>query len=101
MSYKDVLYRVDERIAAITLNRPERMNALSRNLEHELQRAFDEADADRNGKVIILTGSGRAFCSGRDQGAPAPGATRNSDPKGKSHAEYLEYWQRSDSRKVG
>ncbi len=101
MSYKDLIYSVDERIATITLNRPERMNALSRNLEHELHRAFDEADADRNVKVIILTGSGRAFCSGRDQGAPAPGATRNSDPKGKSHAEYLEYWQGSDSRKVG
>jgi enoyl-CoA hydratase/carnithine racemase len=101
MSYKDLIYSVEEKIATITLNRPERMNALSRNLEGELHRAFDEADADRAVKVIILTGAGRAFCSGRDQGAVAAGGTRNSDPKGKSHAEFIEHWQRSDSRKVG
>jgi enoyl-CoA hydratase/carnithine racemase len=99
MSYKDLIYAVDEQIATISLNRPERMNALSRNLESELHRAFDEADADRAVKVIILTGNGRAFCSGRDQGT-TPGATRNSDPKGKSHAEFIEQWQRSDSRKI-
>ena len=99
MSYKDLIYDVDEKIATITLNRPERMNALSRNLEAELHRAFDEADADRAVKVIILTGNGRAFCSGRDQGT-TPGAARNSDPKGKSHAEFIEQWQRSDSRKI-
>ena len=57
MSYKDLIYSVEEKIATITLNRPERMNALSRNLEGELHRAFDEADADRAVKVIILTGS--------------------------------------------
>src|SRR3954471_6178045 len=100
MSYKDLIYSVEEKIATITLNRPERMNALSRNLEAELHHAFDEADADRKVKVIILTGAGRAFCSGRDQGAqPATGA-RNSDPKGKTYAEFLEHWHRSDGRKI-
>jgi enoyl-CoA hydratase/carnithine racemase len=99
MSYKDLIYEVDEQIATITLNRPERMNALSRNLEAELHRAFDEADPDRAVKVIILTGNGRAFCAGRDQGT-TPGSPRNSDPKGKSHAEFIEQWQRSDSRKI-
>src|SRR5882757_7762122 len=99
MSYKDLIYSVEEKIATITLNRPERMNALSRSLEGELHRAFDEADGDRAVKVIILTGNGPAFCAGRDQGATVNG-TRNSDPKGRSHAEYIEYWQRSDSRKI-
>ena len=47
------------------------MNALSRSLEGEMHRAFDEADADRAVKVIILTGAGRAFCAGRDQGRRA------------------------------
>jgi enoyl-CoA hydratase/carnithine racemase len=100
MSYKDLIYSVDEKIATITLNRPERMNSLTRNLEKELHGAFDEADADRGVKVIILTGNGRAFCAGRDQDASPATGVRNSDPKGKSHAEFIEYWQRSDSRKI-
>src|SRR5204863_494210 len=62
--------------------------------------AFDEADGDRGVKVIILTGNGRAFCAGRDQDASPATGVRNSDPKGKSHAEFIEYWQRSDSRKI-
>lgn len=101
MSYKDLIYGVEDKIATITLNRPDRMNALSRNLEAELHHAFDESDADATVKVIILTGNGRAFCAGRDQGAATADGTRTSDPKGKSIAEYIEYWQRSDSRKVG
>src|SRR6201991_4351696 len=101
MSYRELIYSVEEKIATITLNRPERMNALSRNLEAELHRAFDEADASSEVKVIILTGAGRAFCSGRDQGAAAQGGRRNADPPGKSFAEFIEHWQRSDQRKVG
>jgi enoyl-CoA hydratase len=100
MSYKDLIYGVDEQIATITLNRPDRMNALTRNLEDEVHRAFDAADADRAVKVIILTGNGRAFCAGRDQGPSTPSGTRNSDPKGKSHAQFIEYWQRNDSKRV-
>ena len=82
MSYKDLIYDVDEKIATITLNRPERMNALSRSLEGELHRAFDEADADRAVKVIILTGAGRAFCAGRDQGAAPGGGAAQFRPEG-------------------
>jgi enoyl-CoA hydratase len=100
MSYKDLIYGVDEQIATITLNRPDRMNALTRNLEDEVHRAFDEADVDRAVKVIILTGNGRAFCAGRDQGPSMPSGSRNSDPKGKSHAQFIEYWQRNDSKRV-
>jgi enoyl-CoA hydratase/carnithine racemase len=100
MSYKDLIYSVEDQIATITLNRPDRMNSLSRNLEGEMRRAFDEADADLSVKVIILTGSGRAFCAGRDQGVALPNGARSSDPKGRSHAEFIEYWQRRDAKKV-
>ena len=65
---QELLYSVEESIATITLNRPERMNALTPALEAELHRAFDQADADRAVRVIILTGAGRAFCAGYDQG---------------------------------
>ena len=96
MSYKDLIYSVGEKIATITLNRPDRMNALSRSLEKEIYSAFDEADADRGVRAIILTGNGAAFCAGADQGGAPGTGKRPSDPKGKTHAEYIEFWQRSD-----
>jgi enoyl-CoA hydratase len=101
MTYQDLLYDVEDQIATITLNRPERMNALSRNLESEIHRAFDEADADRDVRVIILTGNGAAFSAGYDQAATAASGVRPLDPHGKSHAEYLEHWQRHDGARVG
>jgi enoyl-CoA hydratase len=97
----DLLYSVEESIATITLNRPERMNALTHELEAELHRAFDKADSDRAVRVIILTGAGRAFCAGYDQAQTGKSGTRHSDPKGKSHAEFIEYWQRNDGGRVG
>ena len=97
----DILYGVDEGIATVTLNRPERMNALTHALETEMHRLFDRADEDRTVKVIILTGNGPAFCAGYDQGQTGKSGTRHSDPKGKSHAEFIEYWQRQDGARVG
>jgi enoyl-CoA hydratase/carnithine racemase len=99
MNFQDLIYTVDEGIATITLNRPERMNALSPGLEAELHRAFDEADADRAARVIILTGSGAAFCAGFDQSANKSGR-KNSDPSGKSIAEFIEYCQRRQGKRV-
>ena len=99
MDYRDLRYEVGEGIATITLNRPQQMNAISRNLESELHRAFDEADAERAVRVIILTGSGVAFCAGFDQGTNASGR-RNSDPTGKSIAEYIEYCHRRQTGRM-
>jgi enoyl-CoA hydratase/carnithine racemase len=64
----DVLsYEVRDRKAYITLNRPERMNALSRELMRRLAEAFREADADENVFVVVLSGAGgRAFSAGAD-----------------------------------
>ncbi len=96
---EEIIYSVEQSIATITLNRPERMNALTHELEAELHRIFDQADADRAVRVIILTGAGRAFCAGYDQGQPTSG-TRHSDPSGKSLADYIEFWQRTDAGRV-
>jgi enoyl-CoA hydratase/carnithine racemase len=101
MSYQDLLYSVDDKVATITLNRPERMNALSHSLEAEIHRAFDEADADRTVRAIILTGNGAAFSAGYDQAAASASGVRPLDPQGKSHAEYIEHWQRLDGARVG
>lgn len=103
MKYKDLIYSVKDRIATITLNRPDRMNSLSPNLEAELHRAFDEADADRGVKVIVLTGSGNAFCAGMDMGAgQAKSKTKrgHADPTGKTIAEFIEFWHRNDGGRV-
>jgi enoyl-CoA hydratase len=101
VSYQDLLYGVEDQVATVTLNRPEHMNALSRNLEAEIHRALDEADADRSVRAIILTGSGAAFSAGYDQAAASASGVRPLDPHGKSHAEYVEYWQRHDGARVG
>jgi enoyl-CoA hydratase/carnithine racemase len=97
---QELLYEVAEEIATITFNRPERMNALTHDLEAELHQRFDEADADASVRVIILTGAGRAFCSGYDQGAVGKSGTRHSDPTGKSHAEFIRFWERTDALRV-
>jgi enoyl-CoA hydratase len=58
------------------MNRPERLNALSTELESDMIEAFTSLGEDRNCRVVILTGAGRGFCSGADLkgGGPAPGA---------------------------
>jgi enoyl-CoA hydratase/carnithine racemase len=99
MTYQDLIYLVEDGIATITFNRPAQMNAISRNLEKELHRAFDEADEDNTVRVIILTGAGTAFCAGFDQGTNKSGR-RNSDPAGKSIAEFIEYCHRRQSGRI-
>jgi enoyl-CoA hydratase/carnithine racemase len=59
-------YRLDDHVAIITLNRPEIMNALNRQMYAELEQAFRDAHRDREVRCVVLTGSGRAFCSGDD-----------------------------------
>lgn len=62
-----VLYDVSERIATVTLNRPEALNSLDLESLAELNDAFHKANADENVRVVILTGAGeKAFCTGSD-----------------------------------
>jgi enoyl-CoA hydratase/carnithine racemase len=66
MSYEQILYDVKDRIATITLHRPEQLNAWTDVMSQEVWEATHAADADENVRVIVLTGSGRAFCAGGD-----------------------------------
>jgi enoyl-CoA hydratase/carnithine racemase len=66
MEYSDLLYASDGHIATITLNRPDRLNAISLPMLMSLSAALRQADADPEVRVIILTGAGRGFCSGLD-----------------------------------
>ncbi len=69
MEYTQINYEVDDSIATITLQRPERMNAFTDVMMRELIDAFDRVDADDDVRVVIVTGAGdRAFCAGADLG---------------------------------
>jgi enoyl-CoA hydratase/carnithine racemase len=61
-----VLYSVADGVATITLNRPDRLNALNSPMFHELMAAFDETDGNDAVRAVIVTGAGRAFCAGAD-----------------------------------
>ena len=69
MSYEEIRYAVEDRVATITLDRPERMNAFTAKMCLELVRALDAADADDGVRAVVVTGAGRAFCAGADLGS--------------------------------
>jgi len=83
MSHLELLYDVQDRVATITLNRPERMNAWTPTTELELRSAVSEAVADDGVRCIVLTGAGRGFCAGADMSrlnAAAQGASAAPPP---------------------
>ncbi|HKO59986.1 MAG TPA: enoyl-CoA hydratase/isomerase family protein, partial [Pyrinomonadaceae bacterium] len=59
----------DNGITTVTLNRPEKLNALAGHMRRDLAEALEHAGSDRNVRVVIITGAGRAFCAGGDVGA--------------------------------
>ncbi len=71
MGYESIRYEVKERIATLTLNRPDKLNAFTRPMADEIMTAFDAADQDDAVRAVIVTGAGRGFCAGADlsQGA--------------------------------
>ena len=72
----EVLYRVDGRVARITINRPERRNSLSWGVIESIRAHTAEAKANREVRVVVLTGSGdKAFCAGADLSGMAAGAS--------------------------
>jgi enoyl-CoA hydratase/carnithine racemase len=66
MDYTQIDYRVTDRVATITLDRPERLNAFTGRMLHELLDAFDRSDADDEVRAVVVTGRGRGFCAGAD-----------------------------------
>ncbi len=64
--YKEIIYEVDDPIATIKLNRPERLNAWTDRMAAEVKHAFAQAEEDKNVVAIVLTGEGRGFCAGAD-----------------------------------
>jgi enoyl-CoA hydratase/carnithine racemase len=68
MTYQDILYGVEDGVAVVTLNRPDRLNAWRAEMEREVRAAMKAAADDDTVRVIVLTGAGRGFCAGADMG---------------------------------
>jgi 2-(1,2-epoxy-1,2-dihydrophenyl)acetyl-CoA isomerase len=85
MQFDTLIFETRERIAHITLNRPDRLNALSDPMVEDLRRAAVAIESNRDVRAVLLTGAGRAFCAGADlsgdgavevsPGQPVPGST--------------------------
>src|SRR5919106_4571587 len=74
-------------IRQITLNRPERLNAMNHELVSAVHDALDEVDADTSCRAVVLTGAGRAFCAGLD--LKGPGSAPGTDGVGRAQAGML------------
>jgi enoyl-CoA hydratase/carnithine racemase len=66
MSFEQILFDISDRIATITLHRPDKLNAWTAQMDQEVRAAIATAEADPDVRVIILTGAGRGFCAGAD-----------------------------------
>jgi enoyl-CoA hydratase/carnithine racemase len=85
MPFETLRYEVAEGVATVTLNRPDRLNAVNTTVIRELVEAFDRADGDDGVRAVVVTGAGRAFCAGADLGggggtfAGGPGRAENAE----------------------
>ena len=93
------MYAVDDGVATITLNRPDRLNAFTGQMMLDMIAALDAADADDAVRCVIVTGAGRGFCAGAD--LSAGGATFDYDARGaadggrRSRRRRSPRWRRS------
>jgi enoyl-CoA hydratase/carnithine racemase len=89
MEYATIRFEVVDRVATITFDRPDRLNALSPEMIRELRHAYDAAEAADDVWIIIVTGSGRAFCAGADvTEIPADGRVLYDEPYLSTNAQW-------------
>lgn len=86
MTYETLLYEQDGIVLRITMNRPDKLNALTDTLLQELNAAFEQADEDKTVRAVVLTGAGRGFCAGADL---AEGVAKGIGTGGFSFQEHL------------
>jgi enoyl-CoA hydratase/carnithine racemase len=81
-TFSEIRYDVEDGVCTVTLNRPDRLNAVTTTMLSELREAWDRADADDNVRAVIVTGAGRAFCAGADLGSG--GSTFDTAARGRA-----------------
>jgi enoyl-CoA hydratase/carnithine racemase len=100
MDFEDILYRVEDGVAVVTLNRPDRLNAWRGEMERDVRAAMRLATDDANVRVIVLTGAGRGFCAGADMnvlqsiqsGGRAASVTPPFDPAARADFRKQNSW---------
>ena len=84
MTEKTVLYEARGAVALVTLNRPQALNSFTRAMHEELWRIFEQVEADKSIRALVLTGAGRGFCAGADLAEfdfePGPDLVKRADP---------------------
>jgi enoyl-CoA hydratase/carnithine racemase len=90
VAFTEIRYDVSEGVCTLTLNRPHKLNALTRTMLDELLVAFDLADADDAVRAVIVTGAGRAFCAGADLSAGGKTFDRVARSKGEGEGEHRD-----------
>ena len=90
MTYENILLEQKGGIATITMNQPDRRNALSLEMATDIESALKEIAADPEAKVIVLTGGGKAFCSGGDVKSMAEGMDK---PMVESRGQIIDYYR--------
>ena len=85
MPTQETLYNVANRVATITLNRPDKLNAWTKLMESEVRSHMENAEQDDEVRVIVLTGAGRGFCAGADMSLLSAVAERGLDDRGPAH----------------
>ncbi|KND02608.1 uncharacterized protein SPPG_01693 [Spizellomyces punctatus DAOM BR117] len=89
--YQQILYSVNDGVATITLNYPERANAISSTMSKEIPDAFARANEDPVVRVIVLTGTGKYFCTGMDLGGSSTAQNgRSSSPQVEAGYRFFE-----------
>jgi enoyl-CoA hydratase/carnithine racemase len=86
MPNQETLYEVAKRVATITLNRPDKLNAWTAVMEQEVRATMAEAERDEKVRVIVLTGAGRGFCAGADMSLLSTVATKGLDAAQRAQA---------------
>jgi enoyl-CoA hydratase/carnithine racemase len=90
-TYEDILYSVEDGVAVVTLNRPDKLNAWRGEMDRDVRAAMREAASDPAVRIIVLTGAGKGFCAGADMGllqSIQTGGARGSSP-------IVEPWDKS------
>jgi len=90
MPTQETLYNVANRVATITLNRPDKLNAWTALMESEVRSHMENAEQDDEVRVIVLTGAGRGFCAGADMSLLSAVAERGLDDRGREHVLHNE-----------
>jgi len=92
MNYEDLLLEKTDGIATITLNAPDKLNALTAKMQKGLSLAVDEVAKDDEVRVVIVTGAGRAFCAGGDIGAMKARLEGTVKQSRYEHLQLVGYW---------